>query len=290
MALQEYGLEYTITGRLGGTVRSPQFSLDPSSPLFVPPDADGLRRFTVEELGVLDLPLAPGSTSIGTRFLKTLWLLPPAQAAGFQGRVDIVDSETLEFFRLVGVANAGARRIYQRWANIVPQGGSLRFTGPWEASASSAIRLRVAVRPADTVEQWAKAAFAKCFCSLVTQGPGGGDTPPPTETCPTIDSVTPSVLSLSTPAPQQLVIDGSNFVFNDCTGLPPLRIGVFPNGGGPPLPEAAPPVITDSQITLSLDVGIGGAPVAPGSYDVAVSCLNDPACGDLLANALDIAD
>ncbi len=154
-------LQFLVTGRLGGTERNPRFSIDPTDPDYVRPDAQNLYRFTVEELGVLDLSLAPGSPSLGIRFVPFVWIDSPVAPVG-AGNVEVVDSESLTTMRVA--FSAPGLTEYFRNGIKVPQGGSLRFADEWVIPPGRPLLLRVEVVPARNTLQWAQ--MHKAFCCL----------------------------------------------------------------------------------------------------------------------------
>lgn len=157
---QTNALEFSVTSRLGGTQRNPPFSVDENDDDYVPPDAQNIRHFEVEELGIVDLSLIPGSTSIGARFVPWIWLNSPVAAA--PGVCEVVDSETLNFMRQV-FTTVGARAFYDLGV-MVPQGASLRFRD-WDIPAGgNPLRLRISLVPPANVLQWAE--MLQAFCCL----------------------------------------------------------------------------------------------------------------------------
>jgi hypothetical protein len=158
---QTNALEFTVTSRLGGTQRNPPFSTDPhDTDKYAPADEQNIRHFTVEELGVVDLSLAFGTTTMGVRFVPWIWLNSPS--ATLAGLCDVVDSESLRVMRNVfGIADSF---MYYNEGIMVPQGASLKF-GEWEVrSGERPIRLRLSIVPPANTLQWS--AMRQAFCCL----------------------------------------------------------------------------------------------------------------------------
>jgi len=157
---QTNALEFTITSRLGGTRRNALFSVDEEDDDYAPPDDHNIRHFTVDELGVIDLSLVPGSTSIGARFVPWIWLNAPA--APTAGACEIVDAQTLRVMREVFGSTSGSEMF--RAGVVVPQGAALKF-GTWEVPAGGRpIRLRIGLAPPANTLQWAM--LKQAFCCL----------------------------------------------------------------------------------------------------------------------------
>jgi hypothetical protein len=157
---QTNALEFSVTRRLGGTQRNDLFSVDEQdSDDYAPPDDQNIRHFTVDDLGVVDLSLVPGSTTVGMRFVPWIWLSVPVAAA--PGLCQVVDAETLRVMRDVFAATA--TREYFNRGIALPQGAALKF-GDWTALPGRPIRLRISVVPPTNTLQWAQ--MRQAFCCL----------------------------------------------------------------------------------------------------------------------------
>lgn len=161
MVYQTNAIEYTVTRRLGGTERSPPFSIDPSdTEAFARPDVQNIRHFTVEELGVVDLSLIEGSPSVGVRFVPWVWINSPVFPG--LGLCQVVDAESLKVMKLAFTTTGTLR--YFREGIIVPQGGSLKF-GEWVIPPGERpLRLRISIVPPTNTLQWA--AMHQAFCCI----------------------------------------------------------------------------------------------------------------------------
>lgn len=178
MTFQTNALNFTLFGRLGGTGRNPRFSRDVTSPFYVKPDKQNLYDFELEEMGVLDLSLVPGATTIGIRFVNWIWIRGPlALAPGPAATISIVDSISLKTMRLVASVLPGptSNIVYYDRGVQLPQGASIRFEGDWLGTATQPVRLRVGLTPAADNLQWAASKMAACckegVSFLSTEGP-----------------------------------------------------------------------------------------------------------------------
>lgn len=159
-------INFTVFERLGGTDRNPKFSTDPTSPFYVKPDAQGLYNFSMQELGIVDLPLAPVGVNIGERFIPWIWIFSPAEVEPPSATIEVVDAVTFKQMRLVAfvASGAGSDKVYYTRTVEVPQGAALRFSGWTVGDEARPIRLRIGVIPATDNHQWA--AQKQAFCCL----------------------------------------------------------------------------------------------------------------------------
>lgn len=167
-------INFTVFERLGGTERNPKFSTDPTSPFYVKPDAQGLYNFSLQELGIVDLPLAPVVPNIGERFVPWIWVFAPAEVAT-TAEITLVDALTFKEMRLVAFVVGGpgnGDKVYYARSVEVPQGASLRFAGWTVGDSGRPIRLRIGVIPATDNQQWAAQKQAFC-CIEANAGPQG---------------------------------------------------------------------------------------------------------------------
>lgn len=174
MPIQMRTVEFQVPGAVDGTTPAPRLSFDPKSPFYKAPDADGIVRFTAEELieltggnlGLFDPDFGMGGT-FADRFLQLLEVV--TAGAGPAARIDVVDAEdstVQESFFAGAEAN-----FYERDTLFIPQGSQLLFSGYTPTGAQPVI-IRISVLAWDDIEDYAQLRTAAC-CSGGANPPAG---------------------------------------------------------------------------------------------------------------------
>lgn len=139
---QTLTVQYDGVTVFDGTTPSVAFSRDPSSPLYIEPDANGIYHVPQNgPLGLIDPDLGVGG-SMGDRWIP--WLLVVPDAAD-NIVVQTVDAENDVFLETVEPLQLVVQSLFRNRRFRVPQGGLIRVSG--DAGIGGRLRLRIMLEP-----------------------------------------------------------------------------------------------------------------------------------------------
>lgn len=162
--MQQYTLEYRVSGTVDGVTPSPVFSVDPLSPDFKEPDADGIYRFEVEELGYIDPDFDAGGSQ-GDRFVRGVLVDGPNPSPfaliGVLAFFDNEEPQAVVPLEAIASLETGQFRL-PKGCIFVPQGGVIGAVGLQGNGASDPVIIRISIDIPDSTTEYAEMLQACC--------------------------------------------------------------------------------------------------------------------------------